>query len=137
MKTQPLRPATARKRFGPQFDHVQRIVLRAPKQRMVQHLLLRFNGTGSQARRFLAALGKEVTYQPGKRDWPGPQLSIGFTYRGLEALKLPLRVLLVLQKLAPSFHLGAPVQAATRLGDTGSSAPDRWDRPSSWRRCMP
>jgi deferrochelatase/peroxidase EfeB len=127
MKAQPLKPATVRARFGPQFDHVQRIVLRAPKQRMVQHLLLRFNGTGSQARRFLAALGKEVTYQPGKRDWPGPQLSIGFTYRGLEALKLPLRVLLVLQKLAPSFHLGAPVQAATRLGDTGSSAPDRWD----------
>lgn len=127
MKAQPLRPATQRTRWGPQFDHVQRIVLCASKQLRVQHLLLRFTGTGSQSRRFLARLGDEVTCQPSRPRWTGPQLSIGLTYRGLEALKLPLRVLLVLQKLAPSFHRGAPVQAATRLGDTGSSAPDRWD----------
>jgi len=127
MKARPLKPATARTQWGNHFDHVQRIVLCTPKQPRVQHLLLKFNGTGSQTRRFLMALSKEVTHRPSHRKLTGPQLSIGFTYRGLEALKLPLRVLLVLQKLAPSFHLGAPVQAATRLGDTGSSAPDRWD----------
>jgi deferrochelatase/peroxidase EfeB len=127
MKANPLKPATARAQWGEHFDHVQRIVLCAPKQLRVQHLLLKFNGTGSQTRRFLSALSKNVTHRPSDRQPSGPQLSIGLTYRGLEALKLPLRVLLVLQKLAPSFHLGAPVQAATRLGDTGASAPDRWD----------
>ena len=127
MKVQPLKPATARTPWGEQFDHVQRIVLCMPKQLHAQHLLLKFNGTGSQTRRFLSSLSRHVTHRPSQREFTGPQLSIGFTYRGLEALKLPLRVLLVLQKLAPSFHLGAPVQAATRLGDTGSSAPDQWD----------
>jgi len=127
MKAQPLKPATARALWGEHFDHVQRIVLCTPKQLRVQHLLLKFNGTGSQTRRFLSGLSKNVAYRPSDRQPSGPQLSIGLTYRGLLALGLPLRVLLVLQKLAPSFHLGAPVQAATRLGDTGASAADRWD----------
>ena len=127
MKAQPLKPATARALWGNHFDHVQRIVLCTPKQLRVQHLLLKFNGTDSQTRRFLSEVSKNVTHRPSDRQPSDPQLSIGLTYRGLQALGLPLRVLLVLQKLAPSFHLGAPVQAATRLGDTGSSSPDRWD----------
>jgi deferrochelatase/peroxidase EfeB len=129
MKGPPRKPATSRMPWGEHFHHVQRIVLCAPKQLGVQHLLLKFNGKGSLARKFLRALSKDVTYTSRERDPDSdPQLSVGFTYRGLEALGLPCHVQLVLQKLAPSFHLGAPVQAATRLGDTGASAPDRWDR---------
>jgi len=125
MTARPTAPRTPR---GEQFDHVQRIVLCTPRQPLVQHLLLQFVGTQSQARRFLAALGREVSHHPSRYADPEAQLSIGFSYRGLEALGVPLQVRLVLQKLAPSFYLGAPVQAATRLGDTGASSPDRWDR---------
>ena len=114
------RPTAPRPPRGEQFDHVQRIVLCTPRQPLVQHLLLQFVGTQSQARRFLAALGREVSHHPSRYADPEAQLSIGFSYRGLEALGVPLQVRLVLQKLAPSFYLGAPVQAATRLGDTGA-----------------
>lgn len=117
----------ARKPRVDRLDHVQRIVLRAPKHTKVLHLLLRFRAAGSPARSFLSALKDRLAYRPSRRDDLPAQLSLGLSYRGLEALELPFHVRLVLQKLAPSFFLGAPVQAATRVGDTGASASPHWD----------
>jgi len=108
------------------FEQVQHLVLCAPRVGQVQHLLLRFDRPGSAARRFLQALRKRITHQPGGIE-PPLLRSLGLSYRGLEALGLPLHVGLVLQKLAPAFSRGAALQASTRLGDTGASAPLKWD----------
>lgn len=53
--------------------------------------------------------------------------NIGFTFRGLEKLELPLPYLRVFQEKSPAFAEGAQLRAARRLADTGASAAQWWD----------
>jgi deferrochelatase/peroxidase EfeB len=83
--------------------------------------------------RFLSQVQKRVAF--GERERGGtegdkdgePCLSIGFTYRGLQALDVPDRYLEELRTKAPAFCEGAPARAAPRLGDSGPSAVERWE----------
>ena len=52
-------------------------------------------------------------------------ISVGFTYQGLKALGVPEDSLAT---FAPEFRQGMAARAA-ELGDTGDSAPDRWEKP--------
>jgi Dyp-type peroxidase family len=52
-------------------------------------------------------------------------LTVAFTYRGLEALGVPQESL---DTFAPEFRQGMAARAEI-LGDTGESAPDRWEAP--------
>ena len=52
-------------------------------------------------------------------------ISVGFTYQGLKALGVPEDSL---ASFAPEFRQGMAARAA-ELGDTGDSAPDRWEKP--------
>jgi deferrochelatase/peroxidase EfeB len=57
----------------------------------------------------------------------GP-VNIGFTYRGLEKLELPRPYLYMFQEKAGAFVEGAYRRAARRLGDTGPSAAESWEK---------
>ena len=52
-------------------------------------------------------------------------ISVGFTYQGLKALGVPEDSLAT---FAPEFRQGMAARAA-ELGDSGDSAPDRWEKP--------
>jgi deferrochelatase/peroxidase EfeB len=54
-------------------------------------------------------------------------VSIGFTYRGLQALGLPRAYLRVFQEKTAAFSEGAYFRAASRLADTGASAAPNWE----------
>lgn len=112
----------------------QRIVLHAPTGSCVLHLILRFGGSAA-ARSFLRAVDQKVavnfaelwTGNGAQRGASKVELSIGFSYRGLQWLGLPGPYLRVFGLLAPAFTQGAPARAAQRLGDTGPSAAERWE----------
>ena len=55
-------------------------------------------------------------------------VSVAFTYAGLEALGLRPPYLNVLQRQAKAYHQGPHCRAASRLADTGASAPRYWDQ---------
>ncbi|GAB3767768.1 peroxidase [Ramlibacter monticola] len=106
---------------------VQALLLRPVYEKAVLHLVYRVTpGEGGAARedlkRLLLAL--PVTYGNETGD-QGLHCTIGFTYRGLEALDMPDAYLRVYSRLAPGFKQGAPLRAG-RLGDTGASAPANW-----------
>lgn len=72
------------------------------------------------------ALEKDLfTFGDTERGQPSA-LNIGFTYRGLEALRLDDAYRKELNDKAPAFTASAPVRAARHLGDSGSSAADQW-----------
>lgn len=84
------------------------------------------------ARDFLALLADERWIEPATHRSDGHALhttpvSVALTYRGLKALKLRRPFLDVLQRRAPAFYEGAHCRAASRLADTGESAPRYWD----------
>ncbi len=113
---------------------VQRLALRGYDFDYSCHLVLEVEDA-SHARKFLGSVLREqgcVTF--GERDGKGggeddrePAVSIGFTYRGLQALGVPDRYLNELRVKAPAFCEGAPARAALRLGDAGPSAAERWE----------
>lgn len=84
------------------------------------------------ARRFLQALVTEGWIEPangravGRPAHPTP-VSVGLTYPGLCTLGLNERHLGVLQERARAFYEGPHRRAASRLADTGGSAPAYWD----------
>lgn len=114
---------------------VQRIVLCRVPARHTQHLVVRFDDP-SEGRRWLgqllrqspvvAAAGRPPTHsaQPGKQ---GLQVDVGLSFRGLEALGVPGSIRGLLAMRSPAFAQGAALRAASHLGDTGASAPRRWD----------
>lgn len=111
------------------WDHVQALVLRPPPAaRAVLHLLLRVaQDKGGAARRALGDMLQEWPLSVGEETAPGGvHCTLGFTYRGLEALGMPPGYLRVFARLAPAFTQGAPLRAA-QLGDSGASAPRHWD----------
>ena len=124
---------------------VQTLLLRPTRAAGVAHLVLQVGlGRGGEALRLLSRLLQEdrapkfqshVLASP-EPNFPlncGPQAppadrfqcSLGFTWRGLEALGLPAPYLRVFSRLAPAFAQGAALRGA-RLGDSGASAPALW-----------
>jgi Dyp-type peroxidase family len=67
-----------------------------------------------------------VVSPAGTADTPDDtSLTVAFTYHGLKALGVPQASL---ESFAPEFREGMAARAET-LGDTGESAPDRWEEP--------
>jgi deferrochelatase/peroxidase EfeB/predicted acylesterase/phospholipase RssA len=119
-----------------QKPQVQRLALSGSDFDCSCHLVLEVEDT-SNARKFLGSVLQEqgwVTFgerdrvrKDGGEDDREPAVSIGFTYRGLQALGVPDRYLNELRVKAPAFCEGAPARAARRLGDAGPSAAERWE----------
>jgi deferrochelatase/peroxidase EfeB/predicted acylesterase/phospholipase RssA len=115
---------------------VQRLALRGYDFDCSCHLVLEVEDA-SHARKFLGSVLREqglVTFGERERDGKvggeddrEPAVSIGFTYRGLQALGVPDRYLNELRVKAPAFCEGATARAALRLGDAGPSAAERWE----------
>ncbi|QJW85662.1 hypothetical protein HK414_27845 [Ramlibacter terrae] len=82
---------------------------------------------GGAARQALSAFLHEVPLTVGDdQGQRGLHCTLGFSYRGLEALGMTPAYLRVFSRLAPAFAEGAPLRAA-QLGDSGGSAPAHWD----------
>ena len=107
---------------------VQRLALSGYPFDCSDHLVLRVKDA-DKARAFLAELLLRGYVTFGDHDAKEGAINIGFTYRGLEALGLPDLYLHELQQKAGAFCIGARNRAAHRLGDTGPSAAERWDKP--------
>jgi deferrochelatase/peroxidase EfeB len=109
---------------------IQRPVLRSSSRRFVAHAILRFKKS-AEARRLIDWLSTQPGFVDSSAklsDQPdAAELSLGFTYRGLERLRVPALYLRVFQNLAPAFSHGAPVRAAEHLGDTGEGAAQWWE----------
>ena len=106
---------------------IQGFVLRGYNLPVGRYLFLRL-GSAKKARDLVRRLLNQIT--TGQR-WDGgkPQstLNIGFTFRGLQRLELPLASLVT---FPVEFQQGMR-QRAELLGDTGVNAPGNWD--SIWR----
>ena len=119
-----------------QKRQVQRLALRGYDFDASSHLVLEVKDA-SHARKFLGSVLRErdwLTFgerdrvrKDGGEDDREPAVSIGFTYRGLQALGVPDRYLNELRVKAPAFCEGAPARAALRLGDAGPCAAERWE----------
>ena len=119
-----------------QKPRVQRLALSGSDFDCSCHLVLEVENA-SDARKFLESVLRErgwVTFgerdrvrKDGGEDDREPAVSIGFTYRGLQALGVPDRYLNELRVKAPAFCEGAPARAALRLGDAGPCAAERWE----------
>lgn len=121
---------------GP-LGSVQTLVLKPSRQPLVAHHVLRFT-QADQARRLLRELGpgQWLSWGPGRPgeageakepEKPPVERALGFTFQGLQTLELPGHLLGTFQRLSPAFTQGATLRAAHYLGDTGQSAPERWD----------
>jgi deferrochelatase/peroxidase EfeB/predicted acylesterase/phospholipase RssA len=121
---------------GEQKRQVQRLALSGSDFDFSCHLVLEVEDASS-ARKFLESVLREQGWvsfgerdrvrKDGGDDAREPAVSIGFTYRGLQALGVPDRYLNELRLKASAFCEGAPARAALRLGDTGSCAAERWE----------
>jgi deferrochelatase/peroxidase EfeB len=109
------------------LDDVQGVVVRGYRMPHARHLLLRVDDPPA-ARAFLGSLVdggagrlQVTTGEPWTRP-PECCLNVSVTYAGLQALGVPERSL---DTFPEDFAAGA-VARAYRVGDVGSSAPERW-----------
>lgn len=110
-----------------ELAQVQTLVLRGVHAAHGLQLLLSVREAPA-ARQFLAALCDEGLLSFGKptdgrQDW----LSLGLSYRGLQALGLDLAHLAVFDRQARAFAEGPHSRAAAHLADTGPSAAEYWE----------
>lgn len=104
----------------------QTLVLRVPPGDAVAHLILNIpKKRGREAATFLGDFRKYVAFgaKGTKRAW----MSIGFSFAGLEALKVPESYLRLFRHLAPAFSQGA-VRRSVDLADSGASAAVNWEQ---------
>jgi deferrochelatase/peroxidase EfeB len=80
-------------------------------------------GDARRGRDWLSALIPSIATAAWSADRPATVLNVAFTYAGLAALGVPQRVL---DTCSAEFRQGMAARAA-QLGDTGPSAPERWD----------
>jgi deferrochelatase/peroxidase EfeB len=116
---------------------VQRLIVYAYPQTHVRHLVLRVVDA-AKAREFIAGLvaDERVSNADKKPDDVARYLdrqercplNVGFTYKGLEALGLPKAYLMAFREKARAFAEGARSRAASRLGDSGASASQWWEK---------
>ena len=120
---------------NPNKAEIQRLVVYGFILNRSRHFVLRVNNA-AKAGRFLEELvAKHLITDASAskddlkllRDRRYCPLSIGFTYRGLEKLDLPVHYLSVFQEKAKAYAEGAVLRATRRLGDTGASTPKWWD----------
>ena len=114
---------------GSRFKEAQHSVLRAAQAQAVLHQVVRFE-SAEGGRKFIEGVMKYLPPCFGidrPKKAAGPQVSLGLTFSGLEALNVPDGYLHVFRRLSPPFAQGAPVRAARHLGDVGPSAPGFWD----------
>ena len=122
---------------GQQAD-IQRLVAKGYSLHASRHFILKFKDPG-KARALLQKLvstdmctgadaeSADIQAELGQRC----PLNVGFTFRGLEKLELPVPYLRVFQEKARAFAQGAYPRAAAHLADTGASAAVGWD-PRFW-----
>ncbi len=112
---------------GPR-DEVQKLALWGYRSHCSLHLVLTVVDA-DRARAFIHAVLNDrlLTFGDGGANRDAPGLNLGFTYRGLAALGLPVTYLDALAARSPAFREGAASRAARRLGDTGASAAERWE----------
>lgn len=107
------------------LNDVQSLVLRKAPPDSVAHLMMRVDKEGGAA---LSQLKWFLDRQPlsiGADDTAAMRCTLGFSYRGLEALCVPQEYLRVFTRLAPAFAQGAPLRGA-QLGDNGASSAADW-----------
>jgi Dyp-type peroxidase family len=103
---------------------IQGGVLRPYRLPAGAYVFVRFDDR-DRGRRWLAWLLDQVTTAvPPDVKRHEKTLNLAFSYSGLEALGLPADVL---ASFPDDFREG-PVPRSARLGDTGESAPERWDK---------
>jgi deferrochelatase/peroxidase EfeB len=129
------------------LEDIQGFILRGYRMPMVRHFLLtvgvpgaarkllgRFvSGDESDAPQITTALDWHVGFEPGPGDNPDEHprrkpdycLNIGITWPGLVALEVKDRVPTLAFKSFGAFMAGA-AERASRVGDTGQSAPHNW-----------
>lgn len=134
-------PATS----GAEARGIQRIIVSGYRAQRARHFVLTINepkdGTddgrhaqAASARLWLGNVLRDVDlYVNSDKRKNGNDaavsVNIGFTYRGLQRLKLAPKFLSVFDVKAPAFVEGAFLRAARRLGDTGESDADFWEQP--------
>ncbi len=91
-----------------------------------EHRVLRVDEPAA-ARRWLARVLAYGWPTAAGAQHPHFGVDLGFTFRGLQAMHAPDRLLQVLRERAPAYAEGAPPRATQRLGDFGPSAPAQWD----------
>jgi Dyp-type peroxidase family len=109
-----------------QFDDIQGVVLRErPSPYVGAYIFLRVDNAHS-GRRLVDRLAVLVNTAIGwwNADLP-PLLNVAFTYEGLKVLGLPQASL---DSFPIEFREGMAARSE-KLGDTGESAPERWDAP--------
>jgi Dyp-type peroxidase family len=102
---------------------IQGFVLRGYNLPVARYLFLRLEDPKRACdliRRLLSQITTGQRWDGGK---PPSTLNIGFTFRGLQRLELPLATLIT---FPVEFQQGMR-QRAELLGDTGVNAPDHWD----------
>jgi len=111
---------------------IQGFILRGYNMPTVRHFILKIN-QAEAARRFVGSLVDGAVAHPQitsaahwGSDKPNYGLNIGFTYEGLKALALPAPSLYSFSG-SRAFVAGAAARAKA-IGDTGESAPERWDK---------
>lgn len=112
-------------------DDVQALLLQASKVNHVLHVFVRYQDP-SAGREFLKKLESSICWGKmtiaGGRTLPKYEVSVGITFKGLQALGVPESHLHIFRRLAPAFAEGAVVRAAERLGDVGASSAKYWDK---------
>jgi deferrochelatase/peroxidase EfeB len=113
---------------------IQGNILRGYKKSRVRHLILEVTDR-SEARRWLAASvsGRtdtvpQITKDTKERRWttkPDTMFNIGVTFEGLRALGVAQSSL----DTFPTEYKKGMTPRATKLGDVGNSAPDKWPKP--------
>jgi Dyp-type peroxidase family len=108
---------------GPDLDDIQGNVLRPHTFPAAIHIFVKV-GDAEAGRRWLYERAKTVTsaghWGPSK---PSTTCNVAVTYPGIEALGASRRLL---DSFPPAFREGMAARAGV-LGDTGASAPGRWD----------
>ena len=96
-----------------------------PSPYVGSYLMLRIDDAAA-GRELVRRLHGVVAAQPEPADLgQGTSVTVGFTYRGLEALGVPQESL---DSFAPEFREGMAARA-DELGDVGPSGPDQWEQP--------
>lgn len=107
-------------------DQVQTLVLRSPSGRAVAHAIVRI--PDHRGRQAAALLASHMTPSYGLEGATSTCRSIGFSFAGLEALRVPTGYLSLFRRLAPAFAAGA-VNRSVYLGDGGASGAPNWEAP--------
>ena len=102
---------------------IQGFVLRGYNLPVARYLFLRLEDAKRGRYLVRRLLGQITTGQRWDGGKPSVTLNIGFTFRGLERLELPLATLIT---FPVEFQQGMK-QRAGILNDTGINAPDHWD----------